>query len=992
MLNDDGKCYAFDSRGKGYARSEGVSTMVLKRLSDALDAGDPIRAIVRNTGINQDGKTSGIMLPNSQAQEDLMRSIHSEAGLNPGMTTYVEAHGTGTQAGDNAEINSISKVFCDGIERSKPLLVGSVKANLGHCESASGLAGLIKTVLALERGLIPATPDVLNVKEGLKLEKRNIRIPQHLEEWPTAGLRRAAINSFGYGGTNVAAILDAFQPSQRSNGINAHNGSNGAIGINAANNEGTLFVVSAKSPTSLISCVNNLKQWVGSQPHLSSRRLRQLAYTLSERRSNFPVRTSFVANTVEEFLAAASNAIGRQPERTASKPKLTLIFTGQGAQWHAMGRELLHTRSSFASSMRESEEILRSLGAEWSLIEMLTRDQSTSRINESEISQPATTALQIALVDLLNSFSVYPDSVVGHSSGEIAAAYAVGALSHSGALYASFHRSKVSQLVKQVITTPGGMLVTTLNETTAYSYINRFGGNRLSLACINSPSSTTISGDVDALKDLKALLDGESIMAKLLSVDVAYHSHHMKAVADQYLNALQGLETFDAREDIQFFSSVTGELKVSGFGRHYWVQNLVSTVRFPDALLASCGDPGLAPTSRVIMEVGPHSALAGPTKQTLTSAPNMVDHKYASALVRDKNAYSTILNLAGKLFELGIYVDIEAVNAMNGGAKRHDMVLDLPLYAWDYSKQYWHESRLSKEYRFRKYPYHELLGLRLIGSTPLEPLWRNILSIDAQPWLSEHVIDGFALLPGSSFLTMAIEAARQLNDERGSRRIKRFQLKQINYSKAIMIPESPGKVEVMISFSALSAPGTDSSQSSNWERFQITSSADAQTWSLNCVGHIRLEYETERNEIDGGREESQGLSDLRNRLRQTGEACTQPIEHKALYEEMRRNGIDYGNNFATIKELLIGECQALGKVIIPDVAQCMPSRYQQPHTIHPATFDALMHIVLPLYFRHCTVGTAMLTSIEEVTVEVRRPRISKCRCFVEHELTTHLIG
>ncbi|PKY00415.1 ketoacyl-synt-domain-containing protein [Aspergillus campestris IBT 28561] len=968
MLNDDGKCYAFDDRGKGYARSEGVSTIVLKRLSDALDAGDPIRAIVRNTGINQDGKTNGIMLPSSQAQEDLMRSIHLNAGLNPSMTSYVEAHGTGTQAGDNAEINSISKVFCDNIQRSQPLLVGSVKANLGHCESASGLAGLIKTVLALEKGFIPATPDLLNVKDGLDLAKRNIRIPQRLEEWSTAGLRRAAINSFGYGGTNVAAILEAFQPDQRSNGANSHNGISEAMGINGADSEGNLFVVSAKSPRSLINSLNNLKQWVGSQPHLPSEKFHQLAYTLSERRSKFAVRTSFVASTVEEFLAAASRAIDRQPERAASKPKLTLIFTGQGAQWHEMGRELLHTQSSFANSMRESEEILRNLGSEWSLIEMLTRDQATSRINESEISQPATTALQIALVDLLNSFSVYPDSVVGHSSGEIAAAYAVGALSRSGALYASFHRSKVSQLVKQVTSTPGGMLVTTLNEITAYSYINRIGSNRLSLACINSPSSTTISGDMDALKDLKALLDGESIMAKLLSVDVAYHSHHMKAVADQYLNALQGLETFEACEDIQFFSSVTGELKVSGFGPHYWVQNLVSTVRFPDALLASCGGLGVKPTSRVIMEVGPHSALAGPTKQTLMNGPNKVDHKYASALVRGNNAYSTVLNLAGKLFEWGIEVDIEAVNAINSGAKMHNMVLDLPPYAWDYSNHYWHESRLSKEYRFRKYPYHELLGLRLVGSTPLEPLWRNILSIDAQPWLSEHVIDGFAILPGSSFLTMAMEATCQLNDERGARKIKRFHLKQVNYSKAIMIPESPGKVEVMISFSALSAHGTGFPQSSNWERFQITSSADAQTWSLNCVGHIRLEYETERNEVDGGREELQGLSDLRNRLQQTREACTQPIEHNALYEEMRRNGIDYGKYFATIKELLIGECQALGKVVIPDVAQCMPSRYQQPHTIHPATFDALMHIVLPLYFRHCTVGTAMLTSIEEVTV------------------------
>ncbi|KAI0467616.1 phenolpthiocerol synthesis polyketide synthase ppsa [Xylaria cf. heliscus] len=212
-----GQCYAFDSRGKGYARSEGVSTIALKRLSDAVGDGDPIRAIVINTGINQNGKANGIMLPNSHAQEDLMRSGHLDAGLEPSLTAYVEARGTGTHVGDKAEMNSIYNVLCAGIERDQPLFVGSIKANIGHCGSASGFAGLIKTILALEKGLIPATPNVMDIKDELNVEERNIRIPQRLEQWRPLSVRRAAVNSFGYGGTNAVATLEGYElpvPSQ----------------------------------------------------------------------------------------------------------------------------------------------------------------------------------------------------------------------------------------------------------------------------------------------------------------------------------------------------------------------------------------------------------------------------------------------------------------------------------------------------------------------------------------------------------------------------------------------------------------------------------------------------------------------------------------------------------------------------------------------------------------------------------------------------------
>ncbi|KAF2118614.1 hypothetical protein BDV96DRAFT_679156, partial [Lophiotrema nucula] len=964
MLNNDGRCYSFDSRGNGYARSEGVATIVLKRLSDAITAGDPVRAVIRATGVGQDGKTNGIMLPNSQAQEDLMRSLYLDTGLDPSETAYVEAHGTGTVAGDTTEIQSIHNVFCDGVQRTRPLIIGSIKANIGHTESASGLAGLIKAALAIERGLIPPVPDVQDLKKDLDLEQRKMRIPHQLEQWPSPGVRQALINSFGYGGTNAAAIIENYKVAEvvESNGASKSNG----VGLRqkvADADVPRLFAVSAKSAKSLNGNIENLKSWLENNQE-SADLLGQLAFTLNTRRTHLPVRSALMARSRTDLLAAIEDALRKQPERTRTSHHLTFIFTGQGAQWWAMGRELMYTQPVFAASIQASEEILTGLGAPWSLRKELNRDAGTSRIDYSAISQPATTAIQVALVNLLESCSIKPDSVIGHSSGEIAAAYAAGALSHASALRVSYCRGKVLELMRNTSLPRGGMLVATLSESDAKGYIKEVAEGRISVACINSPSSTTISGNVDAIDALEAKLGSKSITCKKLKVDVAYHSHHMEVVEDQYLKVLDGLEVAEIRDNVRFVSSVTGVQKKTSFGIEYWVQNLVSPVRFSEALLTmrSLTQPEIEQSraKQIFLEIGPHNTLSGPVRQTL--ATSGIEDTYLPALNRGKDARITFATLVGKLFELGLTVDVAAVNAtLHTEHQAKEVIRNLPPYAWDYSNRYWYESRLSKEYRFRKHPYHDLLGLRLIGSTPLEPLWRNILSVDAQPWLQEHIIDGCAILPGSSFLCMAIEAVRQLNEDVGGPVICRFHLKNVTYHKPIRMPDSPNKIELVMSILSSSHRAT-ADRLSEWHTFRITSTSDTMSWNDNCDGFIRLEYEDVTNT------HLNNATDIGNRLTTMELNCTQPIDHQLLYEEMRNNGIDYGPNFSSIKSLRIGECQALGKITVPDVAQSMPSRFVQPHIIHPAMFDALMHIVLPLYTRHCSSGPVMLVSIDEVSI------------------------
>ncbi|KAL4863048.1 hypothetical protein BDV12DRAFT_189960 [Aspergillus spectabilis] len=927
MVNDNGRCYPFDSRGAGYGRAEGVAAVILKRLKDALRDGDNVRAVIRNTGVNQDGKTNGILLPSSEAQGELTAALYRQAGLNPQDVCYVEAHGTGTQAGDVAEVNSIKHVFVDvKAHRDHPLFLGSIKANLGHSESTSGLAGVIKTVMALEKAVIPPVAALETVKPSLDnmLGSGDIIIPRKPQPWPHQGPRLASVNSFGFGGTNAHVILES-----------APGGATTRDGLitppTDKNAEPQLFVVSAKSKASLQGIIQDLKHWITTHGTIGTTK-KELAKTLSSRRSRFNWRSSFVASSFTSLLSALEG-----PRLTKASPnkRVVFLFTGQGAQYHGMGRELLRLQTDFAKSLHRSQDILTGLGASWRLVDELLCEESMSRINTSELSQPATTAIQIALVDLLAELGVQPAMVLGHSSGEVAAAYAAGILGHREALTVSYHKGFVAGWCKEAVPFKGAMLAVGLGEPNVLPYVRQQRGRlgKCVVACVNSPSSVTLSGDETAIAEMQELLNKESVFNRRLRVDIAYHSHHMQAVSERFLQSISGVVAKPPQSSIRYFSSVTGSESTSPLGPMYWVDNLVSQVCFAPALegLTRLHYESNPDSNLVLLEIGPHGALQGPIRQNMISAT--IKWSYTPTLVRNKDAHEAALEMVGGLFENGVQLDLTTNLSQQNNGQEISIAADLPSYSWDHSNNYWHESRLSREYRFREHPPHDLLGLRLNGTSTIEPVFRHILSVDDHPWLQEHIIDGFALYPGSAFLCMAIEALRQVSKDRGEKHeIAKYIFHEVSFSKALVVPDSPDSIEVLISLKPSHA--SKERLGISWEEFRVTSVAGDGKWSEHCRGSIRAEY---RSMVAGE-------------------------------NSMRRNGIDYGDTFAIIRALHLGDRQALGRLQVPDIRPLMPSQHMQPHVIHPAVFDAFMHIVLPLYHRHCSQGPVMLVSVGEVSI------------------------
>lgn len=540
----------------------------------------------------------------------------------------------------------------------------------------------------------------------------------------------------------------------------------------------------------------------------------------------------------------------------------------------------------------------------------------------------------------------------------------------------AYHRGVASSNAKAAAEVPGSMMAVSLGEAEAQRYIDRVTTGVVSVACVNSPESSTISGDLAAIEELKSLLDAEGIFARKLKVDTAYHSHHMRRIAQDYHKAMQNIESSDVRSDVAFYSSVTGRTKSAAFGADYWSENLVSQVKFSQALALLRDDqlrnePGM--DTSIFIEIGPHPALAGPSRQTLApSGGAKFKFEYFSALVRHKNAVQTVLSLAGKIFELGLKVDLEAVLKMTDEGEP-EIIRDLKSYPWDLAP-FWHESRLSKDHRFRKFPPHDLVGLLDPASTVQEPRWRYLINLDALPWLRDHVVEGFTLYPGAGYLTMAIEAMKQLVQLRDAKQsISRFILRDLAISKSIVLNESDndeqsGEVEVQLSMST-----SRQYEGSRWETFRIWSYDNSNgSWTENCSGEITVEYEsTEDDEVNGARETDSRREESMQLLNDARQSCNMEMTKTEFYEFAKLTGNEWDGAFSPIDSLKYGNKKGLLDIIVPDVASLMPYRSFRPHIIHPITLDAVHQLSGILFKKFVSNAPCVPTKITLLEIDAK---------------------
>ncbi|KAL8303319.1 hypothetical protein RB600_006977 [Gaeumannomyces tritici] len=1085
MLNPAGKSYTFDSRAHGYARGEGIGVLVLKRLRDALRDGDCVRAVVRNTGSNQDGRTPGISQPSSAAQEDLIRTVYARAGLSLADTGYFEAHGTGTPLGDGIEARAIGAVFGPVREPGRPLYVGAVKTNLGHLEGASGVAGVIKTILVLEKGIIP--PNMWFEEKNPAIEDGwNLKFPTEPTPWQTRGLRRASINSFGYGGTNVHAVLDDARSYLESRGLRGnHNtagdpslslpsppasrviqaapgsptwsassssggtgsddfvilrrpGSAGGASDDMASVTSEHVDVSGGSggggcqPVALLPAVPRPLLFVWSthdedglrrvaeaySGYLATTRaargehpgrcggeaefLCRLAHTLASRRTRLPWRSFTVAASRSELLARLGDgkSAPSPPVRAASSPplKVGFVFSGQGVQWHAMGRELL-VYPVYRRALEEADEALQALGCWWSLIDELTKNADSSNVDNPAYSQPLCAAVQIALARLLASWGVRPASVAGHSSGEIAAAYCAGALSLRAAMKVAYFRGALSAdlLVRQLTSGGGGgsgrgMMAAALSEAAANSYLERGGLANVAVGCVNSPQNVTFTGDRGQLARLEQTLKSEGVFCQLLNVGSAYHSKYMEVVALRYQKCMGSLETngdADPATSPVMFSSTTGRRATADevSRAEYWVKNLVSPVLFSAALSEMLREETVSTNGgektgvNYILEVGPHGALRRYVQEIRDALPQGLIGRsamYDSALTRNVSATETVLNAAGRLFCAGLSsLDLGAAmasgadgGAYHGAAGREKMLVDLPEYPFNHSQGYWAESRISRNMRLRRQPRSDFLGSQVADWNPADARWRMYLKLAEHGWVRDHEVTGQLIYPAAGMLVMAIEAARQLADT--GRAVAGYRLKEVVFDKALTLPAAASEgVEVQLRVRT-GRVSNFTGGASGWSDFELASHGDG-GWTEHCRGSIRVEYgeatATAKSAASGSWGSGSAAREKRAREeRVLGEAaaldrrCSVPLDSGSLYGMIEMIGIVFGPSFRTMRDVRQSSRSSI-KRSARDPASNTPSSdavasirvmEQRPgarpnghQVIHPATLDGILQTVFP---------------------------------------------
>ncbi len=670
----DGRCKTFDASADGYGRSEGCGMIVLKRLSDAVADGDNVLAVIRGSAINHDGRSSGLTVPNGAAQQAVIRAALAQAGVAPGDVQYVEAHGTGTVLGDPIEIRALTEVLRDeSRDADHPLYVGSVKTNIGHTELAAGVAGVMKVVLSLQHETIPPHLHYTQTNPHITFDEIPARVPVTCVPWPSGERPRiAGVSSFGLSGTNAHVVMEGFDPVLDPAAADA--ASTNAASTNGhrlADAHGHVLTLSARAESSLRALAEAYEQSLAPGGALHEASPRDICYTASVRRGHHRYRWAAVIHSAEDARRKlAALASGKTAGASRYEHKVAFVFAGQGPQWWAMGRDLMAREPVFRAALEACDEVYRRHGG-ISVVEEIQRDEEHSRLAETEVAQPALFALQMALTRLLASWGVKPDSVIGHSLGEVAAAWASGSLTLEDAAYLALHRGRIMQKA----TGHGRMAAVALSAAEAASVAARYDG-RLAVATINSPSSCVLSGDIEPLQRALAELDARNVWHHQLPVNYAFHSHQMIAFAPELREALASLRPQVSA--VPMISTVTGrEIEGDALGAGYWAKNLTDPVQFAAGiqdLIASGHD--------VFVEIAPHPVLRKSVSECLDAAGRRAT--VLGSLRRGADERGPLLETIAELYAIGLGVEWGALHRDAG------RVVTLPRYPWN-RRRYWVE-------------------------------------------------------------------------------------------------------------------------------------------------------------------------------------------------------------------------------------------------------------------------------------------------------------
>jgi acyl transferase domain-containing protein/acyl carrier protein len=889
MMAPDGRCKTFDSRADGFVRGEGCGVLVLKRLSDAVADGDTVLAVIRGSAVNQDGASSGLTVPNGLAQQEVVRQALAGAGVAPADVSYVEAHGTGTALGDPIELEALLAVLGQGRPATRPLTVGSVKTNLGHLESASGVAGLIKVVLSLQHGEIPPHLHFTALTPKVTPGLFPLVVPTRRTPWPSGGGPRVAgVSSFGFGGTNAHVVLEE-PPIPPTSPV-------------AVERPRHLLLLSARSDAALDAQAERLTQHLEGSPDSD---MGDTCFTLATGRARLPHRLAAVVKSAADASTALATVgagrIGRNVRRgraPASRPKVAFLFSGQGSQYVGMGRGLYDTCVPFRRALEHCEEIL-SRHLDRSLSSLLyPAAGEPSQLDETRYTQPALFALEYALAETWRDWGVTPAFVLGHSIGEYVAACVAGVLTLEDALAVVVTRARLMQELRA----GGAMAAVFADEATVARAIEPYTSS-VALAAVNGPDNVVVSGDGAVVAGLLERLQQGGIRSQPLAVSHAFHSPLMDPILDALEDVVARAALRPAR--IALVSNVSGRM-VTGdelLASQYWRRHARQPVQF------SAGMSALhAAGAEIFVELGPSSTLLGMARHCLPGAMG----PWLPSLRKGRDDWEQMLESLGALHVEGVDVDWAAFDLPY---ERRRIVL--PTYEFQRDR-YWME-RVEVEPPVpgnSASPDHALRGHRLASPKLADAVFEYRVAASSPAFLREHRLHGTVVFPGTAYVETILGAAEAVFPT-GHPAIESLVIRE----PLVLAEEATRTVQVIVSRDAATPRAEVFSRPSD--------PAQSDAWILHAAATISVGAEP--------------ACDSAGVLGESRARCREVLSVSTYYQTLGGIGLGYGPTFRGLRELWRGDGEAVGRVELDPT--CTDAR---SFIIHPALLDACFQLFGPI--------------------------------------------